>query len=171
MNKLMISLLMLIGICTQGFAADLLGKWKTVIEEDGDKIPCVLTITKTDLLFTVKMVEDDEEMGTIAASINVPGSYTKDGNKLQVNLKKEDVSVKLDEFKPKDKELKKMMEESPEAKDGIIALIEGVIAGYKDQMLGEESFIDGELTIKELTATTLTLQDDGDDTIVFTRVK
>ena len=81
MNKLMISLLMLIGICTQGFAADLLGKWKTVIEEDGDKIPCVLTITKTDLLFTVKMVEDDEEMGTIAASINVPGSYTKDGNK------------------------------------------------------------------------------------------
>ena len=79
--------------------------------------------------------------------------------------------MKLDEFKPKDEELKKMMEESPEAKDGIIALIEGVIAGYKDQMLGEESFIDGELTIKELTATTLTLQDDGDDTIVFTRVK
>lgn len=170
MKKLLISLLMLFVISAQGFAADLLGKWKTTIEDEGSSIPCLLTITKSDLLFTVNMKEDDEEMGTISANINIPGTYTRQGDKLKVNLKKEDISIKLEEFKPKDEELKKMMDESPESKEQVIALVEGVIGVYKNQ-LGDESFIDGELIIKSLTSTTLTLLDDDGSEIVFTRAK
>lgn len=170
MKKLMFSLLMLFAISAQGFAADLLGKWKTTIEDEGSSIPCVLTISKSDLLLTVNMKEDDEEMGTISANINIPGTYTRQGDKLKVNLKKEDISIKLEEFKPKDEELKKMMDESPESKEQVIALVEGVIGVYKNQ-LGDESFIDGELIIKSITSTTLTLADDDGTEIVFTRVK
>ncbi len=170
MKRLTVSLLMLIAISAQGFAADLLGKWKTVIEDEGTSIPCVMTITKTDLLFTVNMKEDDEEMGTISASINVPGTYIRQGDKMKVNLKKEDISIKLEEFKPKDEELKKMMDESPETRESLIAMVEGVIGVYKNQ-LADESFIDGELTIKSITSTTLTLADDDGTEIVFTRVK
>ena len=96
--------------------------------------------------------------------------YTRQGDKMKVNLKKEDISIKLEDFKPKDEELKKMMDESPETRESLIAMVEGVIGVYKNQ-LADESFIDGELTIKSITSTTLTLADDDGTEIVFTRVK
>ena len=169
MKRLMISLLMLIGICAQGFAANLTGKWKTTINDDGKDMPCVLTIMEKDLIFSITISEDDEEMGIIAMLVDIPGNYTREGDKLNVNLNKKDLSLKLMEFKPKDEELKEMLKDE-EAKKAIMALVEGAVSAYKDQMMGEEDFFGGELYIKSLTATTLTLTDDDGQDLVFTRV-
>lgn len=171
MKRLMISLLMLIGICVQGFAADLTGKWKTTINDDGKDMLCMLTIMEKDLLFSVTVSEEDDEMGVITMLIDVPGTYTREGNKLDINLQQEGISLKMKEFKPKDEELKKMLEENAEAKEVIAQLIEGLISAYKDQLIGDDSFLGGELTIQKLTSTTLTLQDEKDQDLTFTRVK
>lgn len=136
MKKLMISLLMLMACSVQGFAADLLGKWKTTINDDGNDMLCEVTINANDLVFAVTVSEEDDEMGTLAMLVEIPGSYTRDGNNLRINLQKDRIGLKLKEFKPKDPELKKMLEEDSEAKEAFMGLIEGMISAYKDQMDG-----------------------------------
>ena len=169
MKRLAICFLALMVFGVQGWAADLTGKWTTTLEDEGTKLPCVLTITKSDLLFAID-VEEDDEMGTISMSIRIPGSYTVDGNKLNIVLKKEGVEMKLGELKPKSEELKALLA-SPETKDALMGLIEGVLQNYKDQMMGQGNVLDGELTIKEVTATTMTLLDEEGQDVVFTRIE
>ena len=171
MKRLTISLLAIITICAQGFAANLTGKWKTALQEDEKEMPCELTVKESSLLFTINVTEDDDEMGTITMTINIPGNYTVEGNKMRINLEKEGVSIKLSELKPKSPELKAMMESDPEAKAAIEGLLEGLVSAYKDQMLADDNPLDGELTIMELTKTTLTLRDETDKDMTFTRVK
>lgn len=171
MKRLTISLLMLIGICAQGFAADLTGKWKTTINDNGKDMLCVLTFMQKDILFSVTISEDDDEMGILTVVVDIPGSYTREGNKVNVSLNKEGLSLKLKEFKPKDEELKKMLEENGEAKEAVMQLIEGLISAYKDQMMGEDNFFGGELNIKKVTATTLILSDEEGQDLTFTRIK
>ena len=171
MKKLMISLLMLMACSVQGFAADLLGKWKTTINDDGNDMLCEVTINANDLVFAVTASEEDDEMGTLAMLVEIPGTYTRKGNNLRINLQKDRIDIKLKEFKPKNPELKKLLEEDPKAKDAFMVLIESMISAYKDQMMGEGDILNGEVTIKELTATTLTLEDETDKDITFTRVQ
>ena len=87
MKRLTICVLAMMAICVQAFATDITGKWKTTLEDDGTEIPCVLTITKSDI------------------------------------------------------------------------------------MVGEDNFLGGELTIKEITPTTLTLQDETGEDVIFTRIQ
>ena len=171
MKKLMINLLMLMACSVQGFAADLLGKWKTTINDDGNDMLCEVTINANDLVFAVTVSEEDDEMGTITMLVEIPGNYTREGNNLRINLQKDRLNLKLKEFKPKNPELKKMLEENPEAKESFTGLIEGMISAYKDQMMGEGDILNGEVKIKKLTATTLTLEDETDKDIIFTRVQ
>ena len=171
MKKLMMSLLMLTACSVQGFAADLLGKWKTTMNDDGNDMLCEVTINANDLVFAVTVSEEDDEMGTLAMLVEIPGSYTRDGKNLRINLQKDRIDIKLKEFKPKNPELKKLLEEDPKAKDAFMVLIESMISAYKDQMMGEGDILNGKVTIKELTATTLTLEDEDDKDIIFTRVQ
>ena len=117
MKRLMISLLMLMACSVQGFAADLLGKWKTTINDDGNDMLCEVTINANDLVFAVTASEEDDEMGTLAMLVEIPGTYTRKGNNLRINLQKDRIDIKLKEFKPKNPELKKLLEEDPKAKD------------------------------------------------------
>ena len=171
MKKLMMSLLMLTACSVQGFAADLLGKWKTTINDDGNDMLCEVTINANDLVFAVTASEEDDEMGTLAMLVEIPGTYTRKENNLRINLQKDRIDIKLKEFKPKNPELKKLLEEDPKAKDAFMVLIESMISAYKDQMMGEGDILNGKVTIKELTATTLTLEDEDDKDIIFTRVQ
>ena len=171
MKRLTISLLMLIGICAQGFAADLTGKWETTIDDNGKDMLCVLTIMQSDILFSLTASEEDDEMGIITVLVDIPGNYTRKGNKVNVILNKEGLTLKLKEFKPKDEDLKKMLEENSEVKEAVMQLIESLISAYKDQMMGEKDFFGGELIIKKVTATTLILSDEEGQDITFTRIK
>ena len=171
MKRLMICLVAWMTICIQGLAADITGKWKTTLVDDGMEIPCELNITKTDILFAVNMEEEDDEIGVIAMSIKIPASYTIDGNKLSIALKKEGVELKLKELKPKDPDLKAMMEKDDETKKTVMGMLEGALDVYKDKMVGDENFLGGDLTIKEITPTTLTLQDETGEEIIFTRIQ
>ena len=84
MKRLTICVLAMMAICVQAFATDITGKWKTTLEDDGTEIPCVITVTKSDILFSVDMEEDDDEIGLISMSIKIPATYTIVGNKLNI---------------------------------------------------------------------------------------
>lgn len=170
MKRLTICVLAMMAICIQGFATDITGKWKTTLEDDGTEIPCVLTISKSDILFSVDMEEEDDEIGLISMSIKIPASYTIVGDKLNITLKKEGVEIKLGELKPKSDEMKALLE-NDETKGMVMSLLEGALDVYKDKMVGEDNFLGGELTIKEVTSTTLTLQDETGEDVIFTRIK
>ena len=157
-------------MCVQTFAIDITGKWKTTLEDDGTEIPCVITVTKSDILFSVDMEEDDDEIGLISMSIKIPATYTIVGDKLNITLKKEGVEMKLGELKPKSEELKNLFE-NEETKGMVMSLLEGALDSYKDRMVGEDNFLGGELIIKEVTPTTLTLQDETGEDVIFTRIK
>lgn len=170
MKRLTICVLAMMAICVQAFATDITGKWKTTLEDDGTEIPCVITVTKSDILFSVDMEEDDDEMGLISMSIMIPASYTIEGDKLNITLNKEGVEIKLGELKPKSEELKNLFE-NEETKGMVMSLLEGALDSYKDKMIGEDNFLGGELTIKEVTPTTLTLQDETGENVIFTRIQ
>lgn len=170
MKRLTICVLAMMAMCVQGFATDITGKWKTTLEDDGTEIPCVITITKSDILFSVDMEEDDDEIGLISMSIMIPANYTLVGDKLNITLKKEGVEIKMGELNPKNEELKALLE-NEETKGLVMSLLEGALDSYKDKMVGEDNFLGGELTIKEVTPTTLTLQDETGENVIFTRIQ
>ena len=61
--------------------------------------------------------------------------------------------------------------ENEETKGMVMSLLEGALDSYKDRMVGEDNFLGGELIIKEVTPTTLTLQDETGEDVIFTRIK
>ena len=170
MKRLTICVLAMMAICVQAFATDITGKWKTTLEDDGTEIPCVITITKSDILFSVDIEEDDDEMGLISMSVMIPASYTIEGDKLNITLKKEGVEIKLGELHPKSEELKGLLE-NEETKDLVMSMFKGALDEYKERMVGEDNFLGGELIIKEVTPTTLTLQDETGENVIFTRIQ
>ena len=169
MKRLTFCVLAMMAICVQAFATDITGKWKTTLEDDGTEIPCSLTISKSDILFSIDMEEDDDEMGIISMSMKIPATYTIVGNKLNITLNKEGVQLKVGELKPKNEELKGLLE-NEDTKGMVMSMLEGILDVYKDRMVSEDNFLGGELTIKEVTPTTLTLQDETGEDVIFTRI-
>ena len=91
------------------------------------------------------------------------------GNKLNITLNKEGVQLKVGELKPKNEELKGLLE-NEDTKGMVMSMLEGILDVYKDRMVSEDNFLGGELTIKEVTPTTLTLQDETGEDVIFTRI-
>ena len=162
------------GLSAHGFAADIIGQWTTMIQEDGDSIPCQLTFTKSDITYSIEMSEEEESIGTIFMTIEVPGTYVLKGKKLRINLQKEAIRLKEKSFKPKDVISKTFDKEPERFHTEIIKKFEGLVSlylsKYKEEICGSENTFEGELKIKKLTDTTLILVGGDNETIVFTRI-
>jgi hypothetical protein len=173
MKRLIICLQTIFAISAQGFAADIIGQWTTTIQDDGDSIPCQLTFTKNDIAYSIEMSEEEESIGTIFMTIEVPGTYVLKGKKLRINLRKEDIYLKEKAFKPKDG-VSPRFDKEPERYSDFIRQFEGLVSlylgKYKEEICGSENVFEGELKIKKLTETTLILIGGDDQEIVFTRI-
>ena len=149
-------------------AQSLIGSWKTVMTEDGEKMDMYFIFKQS--TFTIKgtISQTDPEVGTFTASLLLPGTYTRSGNTLNLKTNPEQVDFHLDKMDFND-EVTKALNEMPEMKKTINEMVEKSLSEGKAE-LAKSLAIEGEVTIESLTATELILVED-DQRITFTRVR
>ena len=151
-------------------AQSLLGTWKseTTTDEDGDKTTWTFVFAqnnKTTMIMTLE--SSDEEVGDMVFSMNIPGTYKRNGNTLTMNLDAKSAKAKMEKIAYKG-ELANMVKESPKMKEAIDEMIQNKVDEEMKKGFADETPFDGEVTINKLTATTLELGD-GEDVVVLTR--
>ena len=114
------------------------------------------------------VVVNDNDAGEFTVSFQLPGTYTQTDKKLTINMNKDKVKLNIDKMKFTP-EMEKVIKEKPELKDTVQKMMEEALAGMKPEVV-KELPQNGDLVIKELTATKLVLDDDGDK-MEFTKVR
>ena len=150
-------------------AQSLNGTWVSKMNDDeGTAIDLYFIFNKPSLTMKAVVVVNDNDAGEFTVSFQFPGTYTQTDKKLTINMNKDKVKLNIDKMKFTP-EMEKVIKEKPELKDTVQKMMEEALAGMKPEVV-KELPQNGDLIIKELTATRLVLDDDGDK-MEFTKVR
>ena len=149
-------------------AQSILGKWRAQhTEEDGTKMTIEMTFNadKTLLMGIFVNMGNSEEM-EMQFHVNIDGTYgEKNGNILPFKINSDNASVVVDKLEFKG-EMAEQMKGNKELENGFRKLIQDQINASKGDLTNEIPS-EGEMTITDLTATTMKVQmDDKDDEIL-----
>ena len=149
-------------------AQSILGKWRAQhTEEDGTKMTVEMTFNadKTLLMGIFVNMGNSEEM-EMQFHVNIDGTYgEKNGNILPFKINSDNASVVVDKLEFKG-EMAEQMKGNKELENGFRKLIQDQINASKGDLTNEIPS-EGEMTITDLTATTMKVQmDDKDDEIL-----
>jgi hypothetical protein len=149
-------------------AQSLTGSWVTDLG-DSDKEPMLCTITynaDNSLALHIRSDINDPDMGVITLAITVKGIYKQKGKTLTLKFDKNSLDLKIAKMNLKP-EMKQALEDNPALREKFENLIgEALKEGSKTMV--DEFPLNGDTTIKELTAKHLVLVGEG-DTVIFTR--
>lgn len=149
-------------------AQSLVGSWVTDLG-DSDKEPMLCTITynaDNSLALHIRSDINDPDMGVITLAITVKGIYKQKGKTLTLKFDKSSLDLKIAKMNLKP-EMKQALEDNPALREKFESLIgEALKEGSKTMV--DEFPLNGDTTIKELTAKHLVLVEEG-DTVIFTR--
>jgi hypothetical protein len=149
-------------------AQSILGKWRAQhTEEDGTKMTVEMTFNadKTLLMGIFVNMGNSEEV-EMQFHVNIDGTYgEKNGNILPFKINSDNASVVVDKLEFKG-EMAEQMKGNKELENGFRKLIQDQINASKGELTNEIPS-EGEMTITDLTATTMKVQmDDKDDEIL-----
>ncbi len=149
-------------------AQSILGKWRAQhTEEDGTKMTIEMTFNadKTLLMGIFVNMGNSEEV-EMQFHVNIDGTYgEKNGNILPFKINSDNASVVVDKLEFKG-EMAEQMKGNKELENGFRKLIQDQINASKGDLTNEIPS-EGEMTITDLTATTMKVQmDDKDDEIL-----
>ena len=149
-------------------AQSILGKWRAQhTEEDGTKMTIEMTFNadKTLLMGIFVNMGNSEEV-EMQFHVNIDGTYgEKNGNILPFKINSDNASVVVDKLEFKG-EMAEQMKGNKELENGCRKLIQDQINASKGDLTNEIPS-EGEMTITDLTATTMKVQmDDKDDEIL-----
>ena len=149
-------------------AQSILGKWRAQhTEEDGTKMTIEMTFNadKTLLMGIFVNMGNSEEV-EMQFHVNIDGTYgEKNGNILPFKINSDNASVVVDKLEFKG-EMAEQMKGNKELENGFRKLIQDQINASKGDLTNEIPS-EGEMTITELTATTMKVKmDDKDDEIL-----
>ncbi len=149
-------------------AQSILGKWRAQhTEEDGTKMTVEMTFnTDKTLLMGIFVNMDNSEEVEMQFHVNIDGTYgEKNGNILPFKINSDNASVVVDKLEFKG-EMAEQMKGNKELENGFRKLIQDQINASKGELTNEIPS-EGEMTITDLTATTMKVQmDDKDDEIL-----
>jgi len=151
-------------------AQSLMGTWKTIIDEDGEKMDMYFIISQSTLTMKGVVTQTDPGVGTIGISVTVPCTYTRSGNTLNIEAKSEQAEIKIDKMDLND-EMTQALKEMPELKKTLDEMLEKGLSESKDDLAKELSSLAGKVVIESLTATKLILSDESNEKMTFTRVR
>ena len=149
-------------------AQSILGKWRAQhTEDDGTKMTVEMTFNadKTLLMGIFVNMGNSEEV-EMQFHVNIDGTYgEKNGNILPFKINSDNASVVVDKLEFKG-EMAEQMKGNKELENGFRKLIQDQINASKGDLTNEIPS-EGEMTITDLTATTMKVQmDDKDDEIL-----
>ena len=149
-------------------AQSILGKWRAQhTEEDGTKMTVEMTFNadKTLLMGIFVNMGNSEEV-EMQFHVDINGTYgEKNGNILPFKINSDNASVVVDKLEFKG-EMAEQMKGNKELENGFRKLIQDQINASKGELTNEIPS-EGEMTITDLTATTMKVQmDDKDDEIL-----
>lgn len=147
-------------------AQSLMGSWKDVTNEDEKEVGVYYIFNQSTFIFKSVVTQSDPEVGTIAISVTVPGTYTLSGNALNIKINPEQADVHIDKMEFTD-EIKKLLNEMPEMKKTITETMEKTFNEEKAELVKSHA-VEGDMVIESLTATQLILVED-DEKMIFTR--
>ena len=150
-------------------AQSIVGKWKTEPQNDKDgKMVYVLNFKDNENVeLGVDCNMEDEEM-ILEFDIFLGGTYKRNGNNMTVNFESKDAKFNLKNLKFLG-ENAEMFKENPELEETMKKLMVQAIETQKEDMLDDFS-TGGNLTIFELTDTTLKIGDTEESAIVFKKM-
>ena len=170
MKKTFIILVLLISAAMGVQAQSLVGTWKGVTEtdDDGDKTT-MFYVFKLGNKVDMKMLfeTEDDEIGKMEFAYSMPGTYTRNGQEMTVHFDPKQSKAKLEKI-VFTAELVEEFKTNPEMKDLVLDMLQEEINKEMKKQFENETSYDGDLTIKQLTATKLVIED-GDETLSFTR--
>ena len=149
-------------------AQSLVGSWVTDLG-DSDKEPMLCTITynaDNSLALNIRSDINDPDMGVITLAITVKGTYKQKGKTLTLKFDKNSLDLKIAKMNLKP-EMKQALEDNPALREQFEGLITNALNEGSKTMV-DEFPLNGDTTIKELTAKHLVLVEEG-DTVIFTR--
>ena len=149
-------------------AQSILGKWRAQhTEDDGTKMTVEMTFNadKTLLMGIFVNMGNSEEV-EMQFHVDINGTYgEKNGNILPFKINSDNASVVVDKLEFKG-EMAEQMKGNKELENGFRKLIQDQINASKGELTNEIPS-EGEMTITDLTATTMKVQmDDKDDEIL-----
>ena len=152
-------------------AQSLVGTWETTIETEEGKLTVDVTFEQgNDVIIKARMRIGNGEDGTMLMSVNFPGTYQKDGETLTLNFDSSKGKITIeDAVFPK--EVEEMFAEDPEQKETLLKMLQGQVDESLAKEFGDSIPLDGDMTIVKLTDTELILDDGGDESVSFTRIK
>ena len=147
----------------------LIGTWKSVNDNNGQKIDIFFTFTGSS--FTMKNVlsETDPRLGVITFSILIPGDYNLKGNKLIIKSKANKAELKVENMEFSGEAAEKIRQK-PELKEQVMTMLEKEIKKSKRKFVSGFSN-DGEIPIISLTDTQLIMSLGRGESMTFTRVQ
>lgn len=155
-------------------AQSILGKWRAQHNEEEKSVLMTLEMTfkadKTMLMDIILNMSDPEAMEMVF-HVSLDGTYgEKNGNTLPFKLNSDNASVIVDKMEFKG-EMAEQMKDNKELEAGFKKLIQDQINASKGEMINEIP-TEGEMTISELTATTMKVQmdDKTDEILEFVKV-
>ena len=149
-------------------AQSLTGSWVTDLG-DSDKEPMLCTITynaDNSLALHIRSDINDPDMGVITLAITVKGTYKQKGKTLTLKFDKNSLDLKIAKMNLKP-EMQQALEDNPALREQFEGLITNALNEGSKTMV-DEFPLNGDTTIKELTAKHLVLVEEG-DTVIFTR--
>ena len=171
MKRQLTTLLLLLLAVAGMQAQSLQGKWKTIENDDGQEITMFVTFDEK-FLIRIEMVGNVPNLGQMYMSFHVPGTYRQNGKDLHLDIDKTKSEVAIDKI-IFNEEAQKIVDEKPEVKDGLIEALKPLLVETRDNFL-KEFPMDGDMTIYELTETTLRFDYPGTDEAdvpTFTRIE
>lgn len=172
MKKILMTTLLLLTVVMGLQAQSLIGTWKMPTETDKDgKLTIMFFFGQNDkLTLKVQAEVNDPEVGEMGITVTVPGTYSRKGNTLTLNMESNKADGKLDKLVLK-KEMQDMLNANPELKKTFDDMIKKELTNNLKKEFADSSPIDGDTEILELTATKLVLDDGDGEKLELTRIK
>ena len=150
------------------------GKWKigegfrailqSAMNEEGEgrdlQVDYILDFGKNNSVSIIIPMQGSEEGQDFTMEFSIPGTYTLKGNTINLELNKENISIKITDIKSDDPELKKLME-NPKSRDALLLMMSSMIEEeMKSEMKDISSLVDGfaSMSVQSVTDTQLKLK-------------
>lgn len=172
MKKILMTTLLLLTVVMGLQAQSLIGTWKMPTETDKDgKLTIMFVFGQNDkLTLKVQAEVNDPEVGEMGVTVTIPGTYSRKGNTLTLNMESNKADGKLDKMNLT-KEMQDMLNANPELKKTFDDMIKKELTNNLKKEFADSSPIDGDTEILELTATKLVLDDGDGEKLELTRIK
>ena len=166
-TKKLLSLTLLLMLAVGMQAQSIVGNWKCTETQDGNKIDMYYDFGQTSLTIKLKMAYSDAEMGTVYMSVFLPGSYTRQGNKVDVSMRKKEAALTIDKI-DFTSEANAVFSQQPALKEQMINEMKKTMESEKSDILKDLPGT-AALTIEKLTDSKLDLTYSG-ETYSLTRI-